>query len=113
MGVTNEAGPEALVIDLDGVLAHTFEIHMLGWLGVMKSQGVPPERRLCADMKGIPTYAAMRKLMERCDVACSPELLEEMVQLKTRIRDDAIARLDASAVGEGVLEFLTLARSRG
>lgn len=98
--------PSLVAIDLDGVLADTFDIHVAGWKLIMAELGCLPDAQVVSDLRGVPTRTALGILCRRLGVKCSPGLLAQLETIKNEVRDEAVDRLTPADVLPGARGLL-------
>jgi beta-phosphoglucomutase len=102
----------ALVLDLDGVIVDTFPIHIAGWKAVERAAALP-ERSDYGEFAGVGREAALRSLFDAAGRQVTERELTFYAQIKTKVRDDLVARLTPSAILPGVTDFIASARADG
>src|SRR5438045_9764918 len=99
--------PKLVILDLDGVLADTYSIHVRGWSSILRSYGVVPQPSLFNDLRGIPTRQALQKLFAVSKLEVADDLLTNLVEIKNYLRDQEVEHLSPGNVHPAVLELLS------
>jgi beta-phosphoglucomutase len=105
--------PALILIDLDGVIVNSFEIHVQGWLAIMQLLGYRRSRNLCTDIRGVPTREALSLVLQRLGLAVDEETFEKLLSVKMAVRDLMVKMLSPQDVIRGVTRFLHEARNGG
>lgn len=103
--------PALILVDLDGVIVKSFEIHVQGWLSIMQLLGRRRRRDLCTDIRGIPTKEALTLVLQRLGVTVDNETFEKLLSVKMAIRDAMVNLLSPKDVVKGTRGFLSNARN--
>lgn len=102
---------KALILDLDGVLTDTAELHYRAWQRLADEAQLPFDRRANAALRGVPREESLRRLLAGRTV--SPEAFAEMLDRKNRYYLEQVDRLSPRHVVPGAADLLTDARAAG
>jgi beta-phosphoglucomutase-like phosphatase (HAD superfamily) len=103
--------PALILVDLDGVIVKSYEIHVQGWLAIMQLLGRRRRRDLCMDIRGVPTKDALALVLQRLGAVVDDETFERLLLVKMAIRDVMVKLLSPKDLVRGTLSFLCDARS--
>ncbi len=103
--------PEAIIFDLDGVLADTIEYQYLAWRHIAGLIGVPFERGDMDRMRGRRRRDCLLDLLG--DRAISETEIEHLMKLKDEHYLAGIAGMTSDHLLPGVMALIQAARQRG
>lgn len=105
---------KAVIFDLDGVLVTTDELHYRAWKQLADEEGIMGfTREDNVRQRGVSRMASLEVVLEKSDKTYSDEEKLALAERKNNIYVESLAKLDKSAVLDGVFEFMEYIKSRG
>ncbi len=103
--------PEAVIFDLDGVLADTVEYHYRAWQQIAALLDVPFDRAMMNQFRGRRRQDCLRDLLGERQL--SDAEFERYMILKDDIYLQDVAQMTADSLLPGVLSFIAAAHEQG
>jgi beta-phosphoglucomutase len=94
-----------VALDLDGVIADTFDIHIEGWTAVLREQALPIPSSF-DHLRGAERNVALRQLLLHAGLEPTENLLRQAVATKVAVRDKRIATLTPASILPGIPALL-------
>jgi alpha,alpha-trehalose phosphorylase len=98
--------PLAWILDLDGVIADTAELHYRAWKRLAEELGLGFDRRANEALKGLPRMASLRRVLGPAWDGCSEGELAELAERKNRHYLELLRGLGPGDVLPGMGGFL-------
>ncbi len=100
-----------LILDLDGVVTDTAELHFRAWARLATDEGLAFDRRVNDELRGLSRVDSLRVLLG--DRVVEPREFERMLADKNRHYVSSLATLSAADLLPGAGELVVEARARG
>lgn len=98
---------KAVIFDLDGVLVTTDELHYWAWKQLADEEGITGfTREDNLRQRGVSRMASLEVLLEKANRQYSDEEKAALAERKNSLYVASLAKLDKSAVLDGVFEFI-------
>ncbi len=106
---------KALIFDLDGVLTDTARYHYLAWKKLADELGYYFDEEMNELLKGVSRINSFEIILEKNNAGdkFTPEEKEELANKKNDYYKEMIEQLTKEDILEGVVPFITAARSNG
>lgn len=104
---------EAVIFDLDGVVADTFELHYQANRRIAEELGLPFDRTANEAFKGIGRMAVVESLVRQSGRSLSPAAVRALAERKNAHYQQLIESLTPADLLPGVAEFLRELRQAG
>ena len=106
---------EALIFDLDGVLTDTAKYHYLAWKKLADELGYYFDEDINELLKGVSRINSFEIILEKNNATdkYTPEEKETLANKKNEYYKEMIEQLTPDDVLEGIVPFITEARSNG
>ena len=104
---------KAVIFDLDGVLVTTDELHYQAWKQLADEEGIKGfTREDNLRQRGVSRMASLEVVLEKSERQYSDEEKLALAERKNSIYVASLAKLDRSAVLNGVFEFIEYIKSK-
>jgi len=103
----------AVILDVDGVMLSTDELHFLAWQALAEREGIFFDRSINERLRGVSRMASLEILLERATRAYSDDERLAMATFKNELYRSSLDRLTPADVFPGVLDFLDHLRAIG
>jgi beta-phosphoglucomutase len=107
----NDAGLQAVIFDLDGVLTDTAEFHYLAWQELADDEGLPFDREANEQLRGVSRADSLRLLLGDREV--DAVTFERMMASKNERYVELLADMSPDDLLPGALELVDACRDRG
>jgi beta-phosphoglucomutase len=97
---------KAVIFDLDGVLVKTDEYHYMAWKKIFKRIGLPFDRNLNNQLRGVSRLDSLNIVLEHSGLVISETEKELLVQEKNSYYVSYLQALDAGDLLPGAWEML-------
>ena len=104
---------KAIIFDLDGVIVSTDECHYEAWKMLSDEEGIYFDREINQRLRGVSRMESLEIVLERAQKEYSNEEKIEMATRKNNYYVEKIKSLTKSAILDGALEFIDMAKSSG
>lgn len=104
---------KAVIFDLDGVIVSTDECHYEAWKMLSDEEGIYFDREINQRLRGVSRMESLEIVLERAQKQYTDEEKLEMTTRKNNYYVEKIQTLDQSAILDGALEFIDMAKSAG
>lgn len=104
---------KAIIFDLDGVIVSTDECHYEAWKMLSDEEGIYFDREINQRLRGVSRMESLEIVLERAQKQYSDEEKLEMATRKNNYYVEKIKNLTKSAILDGALEFIDMAKSSG
>ena len=105
---------QGVILDLDGVLVSTDELHYQAWKKLADELGITDfNREDNVRQRGVSRMASLEVVLEKGDKEYSEEEKVEMAERKNDYYKEMLQSLDDSAVLPGAFDTLKMLRDRG
>ena len=94
----------AVIFDLDGVITDTAEYHYQGWQRLADEEGLPFDRSVNEQLRGVSRRDSLGLILGECDV--SEEALQEMMARKNSYYQQMLGQITRDDLLPGVLPLL-------
>ena len=102
----------AIIFDLDGVLVSTDNCHYEAWKKLADEEGIYFDRKINERLRGVSRMESLEIVLEKAEKIYSNEQKIEMADRKNEYYKKLIEKIDESAILDGVLEFIKIAKER-
>lgn len=104
---------QAIVFDLDGVLANTAPLHQAAWKRLADELGLPWDDDLGEKLKGVDRAASLELVLGKVAGQYSPAQKRQLAERKNGYYRHAIASISGADLLPGALQALRAARGAG
>ena len=104
---------KAIIFDLDGVIVSTDECHYEAWKMLADEEEIYFDREINQRLRGVSRMESLEIVLERAQKEYSNEEKIEMATRKNNYYVEKIKSLTKSAILDGALEFIDMAKSSG
>lgn len=104
---------KAIIFDLDGVVVSTDSCHYKAWKQLADEEGIYFDENINQRLRGVSRMESLEIILERADKNYSDEEKLEMATRKNGYYVELIKTLDKSAILDGAVEFIELAKNKG
>ncbi len=104
---------EAVIFDLDGVIADTAALHRRSWEAIATRYGIPFDEQTNDRMRGLTRPQSLQVFLERAPRPFSADEQHAIIELKNQIFLDDVARLRPQDALPGARELIEACRRRG
>lgn len=104
---------QAIIFDLDGVIADTAEYHYRSWQSLADEEGLRFSHAINERLRSLSRQASLEIILAENSRTVDQTTLEEMLARKNRAYLDLLAQMDAGALLPGVRELIDEARASG
>lgn len=104
---------KAIIFDLDGVIVSTDECHYEAWKMLSDEEGIYFDREINQRLRGVSRMESLEIVLERAQKQYSDEEKLEMATRKNGYYVEKIKSLTKSAILDGAMEFVDMAKSLG
>lgn len=104
---------QAVVFDLNGVLADTGDCHRQAWRQMAKEQGIPLEEKTSRLLPGLEDQEALELLLKKAERAYSPAERMALIARKNDLYAELISTLSPAQLQPGAIAVLESLRDLG
>ncbi len=104
---------DAVIFDLDGVLTDTAEAHFQAWKRLCDEEGLPFDRPLNAQLKGVDRAASLTLILDAAGVQTNEDARSAMMARKNGYYREAIAHYSPADLFPGARECLEACLAAG
>jgi len=104
---------DAVIFDLDGVLTDTAEAHFQAWKRLCDEEGMPFDRALNAQLKGVDRAASLKLILDAAGVQADEDARSAMMARKNGYYREAIAHYSPADLFPGARECLEACLAAG
>ena len=104
---------QAVIFDLDGVLADTATLHCRAWRRLADEIGVPFDERVNERLKGIDRMTSLEIILEQGGRSATQAEKAQLAERKNSYYRDLIGRLTPGDLLPGALDALSAVRAAG
>ena len=104
---------KAVIFDLDGVILSTDECHYEAWKMLADEEGIYFDRDINQRLRGVSRMESLEIVLERAEKTYTDDEKLEMATRKNGYYVKKIKNLDKSAILDGAIDFINMAKSAG
>ena len=102
-----------IIFDLDGVVVSTDNCHYEAWKKLADEEGIYFDRTINERLRGVSRMESLNIILEEAERKYTPAEKFEMAERKNGYYIEKIKTIDESAILDGALEFIHMAKYKG
>lgn len=102
---------DAIIFDLDGVITDTAEYHYLGWQRMADEEGIPFDREMNEQLRGVSRMESLRLILGDREV--DDATFSELAERKNRYYVEYLEQMTPDDLLPGARELLDACKERG
>lgn len=102
-----------IIFDLDGVITSTDEYHYLAWGEIAKELGIPFDRKINEQFRGVSRDDCVTILLKKYNGDVNQDFKNEVATKKNEIYKEYLKKITPESVGDDVKNALSELKKRG
>ncbi|MBN2051073.1 MAG: beta-phosphoglucomutase, partial [Spirochaetales bacterium] len=103
---------EGILFDLDGVVTDTAELHYRAWKRLTEELGIPFDRRVNEELKGIGRRESFKIILHHAGISMTEGEIALRIEVKNGYYGELLREMTPKDILPGVMEFLKDLKSR-